>query len=366
MDEHSTARWSDEPSRPSAGRFPLWAGDVPASDSAAEALIALGGDAGGALHVDSARCTSLAELAAARRQVKPPPLPKRAVTTTAPGPLRHRLLRGSWRRRLRQRHRPVPTRRGSESTSTASAAATPPAATTSPSEQLPCWLTSLVLHLCLVIGLNAYVVYLGSSYGGGTAKLATPARWCESRPADPICRSMAGRNWFATSCLTRFPFRCRRSSWCVPRPLAPRPPTSPASTSLKQSLRRWDPRATSIWDRKSSSKSSISSRPSSNRPRRPSRARAARPAASGNRHHDPGRAADRSRARSRGRWRPTGSGRRTSQGRHRQPVHRVRLGPLAGNRGGPALCNFQGLRPDSIPALVRGLNPRPGLPAPAR
>jgi hypothetical protein len=42
-----------------------------------------------------------------------------------------------------------------------------PAVAAERAQQLPCWLTSLVLHLCLVIVLNSYVIYAGGYSTGG-------------------------------------------------------------------------------------------------------------------------------------------------------------------------------------------------------
>ncbi len=167
MDDHATARWAEEAPRPAVGKFPLWAGDAPASDSAARALVATvlpTGESPG----PSGACTSLGELAAQRRRVAPPPLPKSA--SPAPPPLRAPLVAPPI-----VEPEPIGQAGGPAASAPAESSAPATAAAEERGQQLPCWLTSLVLHLCLVIALNSYVVYAGGRYyGGGRAKIAAP------------------------------------------------------------------------------------------------------------------------------------------------------------------------------------------------
>ncbi len=175
MVEHVTARRAEEPPSRLATRFPLWAGDVPVSDSQARPVEALceapseAPDEAFAPDSTTARsCTSLSQLALRKRQVTPPPLPKGpaklaapplASVVPAPEPVRTDL---------------VGPERGQESAILELPENLPPVMLVDRAQQLPCWLTSLVLHLCLVISLNSYVIYVGGRYGGGTSSSAAP------------------------------------------------------------------------------------------------------------------------------------------------------------------------------------------------
>ena len=173
MDDHVTARWAEEAPRPAVGKFPLWAGDAPASDSAARAIVATvlpTGDSS-ARREPALRSASWQPRGGASHRRRCPRAPARHRRRHC----ERRSSRASHRRATHRRagaHRPGwrPRRQcAAESSAPATAAAE------ERGQQLPCWLTSLVLHLCLVIALNSYVVYAGGRYdGGGRAKVAAP------------------------------------------------------------------------------------------------------------------------------------------------------------------------------------------------